>query len=94
MGASDSMMTVRVRSAPGSSRNRRGLTVMLEPGGAWVVAVNRSGRPLAFLTTRVVTRRPGMTGALMDGTFRWTTFTGSPPSAAKSPAVSSSVSGA
>ena len=46
-----------------------------------------------FVATRVVTNRPGITGALTDGMFRWTALSGSFAMAKKFSAVSLNVSG-
>ena len=69
-----SIVIVIVADSPGSSLNLRGSTVIV-PASLSALVVNCCVRPLTFVATRVVVRRPGITGAFTDGRLRCTALT-------------------
>ena len=89
-GSVSSIVIVIVADSPGSSSNLRGSTVIV-PASLSALVVNRCRRPLTFVATRVVVRRPGITGAFTDGRLRCTALTGRCRGRRSSSAVSSNV---
>ena len=70
-GALDSIVIVSICDWLLLIVNRSGLTVIFVSGPPSADTSKRCRSPLTFLTSRVVTMRPGMTGALIDGMLRW-----------------------
>src|SRR5262245_18419244 len=88
------MVMVSVRDRPGRSVKFFGLTVIDEPSGASALALKLWISSVTLVAVRVVTNRPGTSGAFTDGMLRWTAVSGSLAMAAKLSAVSLNVTGA